>query len=88
MSCSRQPNLTCAAFGNIAEGVYTVHLVNHGATRPATITGLPAGVKQLRVWVTDAERGMQEGERIPVTDGKAQFTLSATSYTTVMSSNP
>jgi hypothetical protein len=87
VACDKQPNLTCAAFGNIAEGTYTVHMVNHGATRTATVTGLPATVKQLRLWVTDAQRGMQELDRIPVTDGKAQFSLSATSYTTVVSSN-
>ena len=88
VACDKQPNVTCAAFGNIADGIYTVHLVNHGATRRATLTGLPANVKQLRVWVTDAERGMQECDRIPVNGGTAQFSLSATSYTTLVSSNP
>jgi hypothetical protein len=88
VACDKQPNLTCAAFGNIADGVYTVHLVNHGATREATLTGLPESVKQLRVWVTDGQRGMQECDRIPVTGGKAQLALAATSFTTVVSSNP
>jgi len=63
-------------------------LVNHGATRTATLTGLPVGVKQLRVWVTDADRGMQECDRIPVTGGQAKFSLSSTSYTTLISSTP
>jgi len=84
-----KPNVTCAAFGNLAEGVYAVHLVNNGATRAATLTGLPAGVKQLRLWVTDSQRGMQEGARVPVTGGKAEFQLDATSYTTLISeTNP
>jgi O-glycosyl hydrolase len=82
-----KPNLTCAAFGNIAESIYTVHIVNNGATRTATLTGLPSTVKQLRLWVTDAQRGMQESDRISVTDGKAQFSLAATSYTTVIGGN-
>jgi hypothetical protein len=86
-ACDKQPNLTCAAFGNIAEGIYTVHIVNNGATRTATLTGLPPGVKQLRLWVTDAQRGMQESGRIPVTGGQAQFSLAATSYTTVIGAN-
>ena len=85
VACDKQPNLTCAAFGNIAEGIYTVHLVNNGAERAATLTGLPPTVKQLRLWITDAQRGMQELDRIPVNDGKAQFSLAATSYTTVVS---
>ena len=76
--------LTCAAFGNIAEGLYSVHIVNNGATRTATLTGLPPGVDQLRLWVTDAQRGMQESDPIPVTGGKVQFSLAATSYTTVI----
>ncbi len=88
VACDKQPNLTCAAFGDIADGIYTVHIVNHGATRTATLTGLPPTVKQLRLWVTDAQRGMQESGRIPVTDGKAQFSLAATSYTTVIGGNP
>jgi hypothetical protein len=87
VACDKQPNLTCAAFGNIAEGIYTVHIVNNGATRTATLTGLPPTVKQLRLWVTDAQQGMQESDRIPVTGGKAQFPLAATSYTTVISAN-
>ena len=85
VACDKQANLTCAAFGNIAEGLYSMHIVNNGATRTATLTGLPPGVEQLRLWVTDAQRGMQESDPIPVTGGKAQFSLAATSYTTVIS---
>jgi hypothetical protein len=79
------PNLTCAAFGNIAEGIYAVHMVNNGAARPATLAGLPANVKELRVWITDTTRGMEEEARVPVVDGKAELKLDATSYTTVIS---
>jgi len=84
VTCSKQPNVTCAAVGNIAEGVYTVHVVNQGATRSATISGVPEGVRQLRMWVTDADRGMQELEPVPVSGGKAQMALPATSYTTLI----
>jgi hypothetical protein len=87
VACDKQPNLTCAAFGDIANGIYTTHIVNNGAARTATLSGLPPAVKQLRLWVTDAQRGMQESDRIPVTDGKAQFPLAATSYTTVIGAN-
>jgi hypothetical protein len=78
-------NLTSAAFGDIARGRYAVHVVNTGAMRAATLDGLPASVKELRLYVTDSARGMQEGRRIPVVDGKAQFTLDATSFTTLIS---
>jgi hypothetical protein len=82
--CDR-PGLTCTAFGDIASGVYSVHVVNMGAARTTTLSGLPAEVKKLRVWVTDEKRGMQEGEPITVANGKAQFTLDPTSYTTLVS---
>lgn len=35
-------------------------------------------VKQFRLWVTDAQRGMQELAQVPVGERKAQFTLDAT----------
>jgi hypothetical protein len=76
--------VVAAAFGDIANGVYAVHLVNNGATRPATLAGLPTNLKGLRIYVTDAQRGMKEGKRIPVADGTARFTLDTTSYTTLM----
>jgi len=78
-------NLTCAAFGDIAGGIYCMHVVNNGASRRATITGFPSNVKELRVWVTDSTSGMEEGPRIPVSGGKAEVELGATSYTTVIS---
>jgi hypothetical protein len=84
VSCDKQPNLTCAAFGDIADGVYTVHVVNNGAARTATLAGFPAAVKQLQVWVTDAKNGMRESDPISVTNGKAEVPLAATSYTTAI----
>ncbi len=76
--------VACAAMGDIANGVYAVHLVNNGATRPATLTGLPANLKELRVYVTDSQRGMKESARLPVASGTVQFTLDAASYTTLI----
>jgi hypothetical protein len=77
------PSLNCAAFGNIAEGAYAIHVVNNGAARPASVAGLPAGLKELRILVTDRTRGMEEGKRIPVVNGKAEFSIDAMSYTTL-----
>ena len=83
VTCNK-PGITCAALGNISEGAYTLHVVNNGAGRPATVTGLPEAVKELRIWVTDEKRGMQEGPRIPVAGGRAQFTLDPMTYTTLI----
>jgi hypothetical protein len=77
--------ISCAAFGNIANGTYTIHLVNHGTSRPVHLTGLPDSVKELRVYVTDGKRGMEEGKRVRVSDGKAKFTLDDFAFTSVIS---
>ncbi|MFL5582940.1 MAG: hypothetical protein ACJ8AO_21445 [Gemmatimonadaceae bacterium] len=80
-SCGH-PLVWCAAVGAPA-GAVAVHLVNDGAARAATITGLPAGVRSLRRWVTDERRGMTELARVPVRGGVARVTLDAASFTTL-----
>ncbi len=80
-----RPNVTCAAMGNAANGVYAVHVVNNGATRQVILTGLPDQVKTLRSYVTDQKNKMKEGPRVPVAKGQARFTALATSYTTLSS---
>ncbi|MEO8624031.1 MAG: hypothetical protein ABI625_23330, partial [bacterium] len=82
MQCNRP--ISCAALGNLGEGSLSLHLVNNGASRPATITGIPQGVRSLRVWVTNAERAMKEGTAIPVESGRAQISLDAASYVTLI----
>ncbi|HET6569398.1 MAG TPA: hypothetical protein VFG50_15630 [Rhodothermales bacterium] len=80
-----KPGITSAALGDNDRGVYAVHLVNDGPTREATLAGLPDDVHELRIYVTDSTRGMQEGPRVPVSNGQAHFTLNATSFTTLIS---
>jgi hypothetical protein len=75
----------CAAFGDIANGIYSVHMINNGAGRQVVLSGFPDGVKQLRMFVTDRNRGMEEGSRAQVTDGKARFTLDPTCFTSLIS---
>jgi len=80
-----RPNITCAALGNPAKGVYAVHVVNSGATRPVTLTGLPARVKTLRCYITDPTRHHQEATAVKVAGGQARFTLDTGSYVTLVS---
>ena len=82
ITCDR-PRISCAAYGDLANGAYAVHIVNTGAARETTLSGLPAGMKELRAYVSDFERGMQEGPRVPVVDGKARFTLDAAAFTSL-----
>jgi hypothetical protein len=80
-----RPNVTCAALGNPGRGVYALHVVNNGATRPVTVAGLPARVKTLRLYVTDQTRGNKEQPAVKVANGRAQFTLATGSYATLVS---
>jgi hypothetical protein len=80
-----RPDITCAALGNPANGVYAVHVVNSGATRQVTLTGLPARVKNLRCYVTDQAHNHQEMKPVAVASGQARFTLDTGSYLTLVS---
>lgn len=80
-----RPNISSAALGDIARGAYAVHLTNNGASRPATINGIPASVKKMRIYVTDAERGMQLMAIKGVVDGQVSFVLEAQTFTSLFS---
>src|SRR5919112_2084729 len=64
--------VTCAALGNEERGIYVLHVVNTGASRPAVVTGLPRRVTSLRVWTTNAGKTMEEGARVAVREGSAR----------------
>ena len=78
-------NVTAAGLGDNKKGVYAVHLVNNEPSRQATLRGLPAKVKQLRMYVTDDTREMQELDPVKVSGGKAVFNIDAVSYVTLIS---
>ena len=75
--------ITCAAFGDVADGNYAVHMVNNGASRSVTLTGLPEGVREFRVYVTDKKREMDEAKRVHVTNGSATITLEGFAFTSL-----
>lgn len=81
-----QANVSAAALGNSATGVYAFHVVNNGATREVTLNGLPANLKRLYTYTTDRQRAVKKGRRVKVSKGgQARFTLDARSYTTLTS---
>lgn len=82
--CDR-PNISCAALGDNRKGIYAFHLVNNGAAREAILTGLPKKLKSLRIFTTNKEETVKEGQRIPVVHGEARFSLGAASYVTLES---
>ncbi|MFZ1977285.1 MAG: hypothetical protein WAV76_04970, partial [Bacteroidota bacterium] len=84
VTCDKEA-IDCAAFGDIAGGNYVIHIVNNGASRTIHLSGLPASVKELRVYITDSKRGMEEGKRVRVSDGEAKFTIDGFAFTSVVS---
>lgn len=78
-------NVSGAALGDNSRGIYVIHLVNNDAERKVTLTGLPKKIKHLRIWVTDKNSAMKKEKSIRVVNGKAVFSLSSTSYTTLQS---
>jgi hypothetical protein len=76
------PTVSACAFAD--HGACVVHLVNNGAARTATISGLPDAVKEMRVIVTDARRAMQEIARASVVQGKVELPLEAMSFTSLV----
>jgi hypothetical protein len=80
ITCDHSKVVSCA-FAD--RGGCVVHLVNNGAARTASVSGLPAGVKEMRVFVTDSGRGMQETGRVPVVQGTVQLPLAAMSFTSL-----
>jgi hypothetical protein len=83
VTCDR-PDVTCAALGDNAKGIYTIHIVNNGPARDAGLTGLPSKVKTLSIYITGKIRAMKKGAVIKVLNGKAKFHLDAGSYITLI----
>lgn len=83
LSCDK-PTISCAAAGDIAKGIYSIHLVNNGATREVTLSGIPQSVSSFNLYITDATRGMVKTSTVKVADGKAVFTLEAQTYTSLI----
>jgi Glycosyl hydrolase family 30 TIM-barrel domain len=84
ITCDNPKVISCA-FADHAACV--VHLVNNGAARTAAISGLPAAVKEMRVFVTDNHHGMEQSGRVPVVQGAVQLPLGAMSFTS-LAANP
>jgi hypothetical protein len=80
ITCDNPKVISCAFSEH---GAPVVHLVNNGAARTATASGLPASLKEMRVLVTDSHRGMQETGRVPVVRGTVQVPLDAMSLTSL-----
>lgn len=83
ISCDR-PNVNCVAFGDIKNGIYSINIVNNGAERKVTLTGLPSTIENLNMYITDKDRSMEKEKSINVNNGTAEFTSDSESFTTLI----
>lgn len=82
---SNVEDLYVAAVGDLNQKKLAVHVVNEGASTSVKLKGIPAEIKQLRLYVTDQQRGMQKGELLKVQNGSLQFQADASSFISLMS---
>ncbi|MGN6540606.1 MAG: hypothetical protein ACTHKY_07335 [Ginsengibacter sp.] len=75
--------VSAAALGDNVNNIYAIHLVNNGASRKVILTGLPARIKSFKVFITDKNDSMKQQHSIPVSNGKAEFILKETSFTSL-----
>lgn len=83
VTCDKKA-VNCAAFGNAARGKYAVHLVNNGASRTATVNGLPQTVSELQIYITDREKGMENPGTVRVVNGTVTVELPANSFVSLI----
>ncbi|MVN91929.1 glycoside hydrolase [Mucilaginibacter aquatilis] len=82
---SNNENITCAALGSSSTNVYALHLVNNGAERVVTVTGLPNKLLKFKVTVTNAENNAKELGTKKSSNGQIQFKIPARSFVTLSS---
>ena len=80
-------NITAAAFADILNGLYTIHIVNNSAAREIIVEGIPDSVRSFDLYVTDSTRGMQRLEKIDVNNGKAKFLADSQAYYSLFTLN-
>ncbi|MGO9203870.1 MAG: hypothetical protein ACLQM8_25400 [Limisphaerales bacterium] len=81
ITCDNPKVISCAFMDH---GACVMHLVNNGAARTATVSGLPASIKEVRVFITDSRRGMQDAGRRPAVQGTVQLPLDGMSFTSLV----
>jgi len=80
-----RPDVSCATLGDNTNGKYALHVVNNGAARQVTLTGLPPQVKTFRLYITDTQNNMQDLGLKKAAKGQFKFKLPATSYISLIS---
>ena len=85
LSNNKPDIVSCAALGNNNSHVYTLHLVNNGASREVHLSGIPSSVKAFDLFVTDAKTNMERVKTLKVTNHEVTFKLQERCFTTLAS---
>jgi len=80
---SNVADISCAALGDNAKHVYTVHIVNNGTGRKVHLTGFPAGTGKLNVYVTNIKSGMKQKGSVKISGGECEFKAEERSFITL-----
>jgi hypothetical protein len=83
VKCDR-PDITVAALGDNKKKIYTIHMVNDGAAREATLTGLPSFIKTITMYSTNKNNDVKKGPVLKVLNGKAKFFLDSETFVTLI----
>ncbi|MEH6406463.1 MAG: hypothetical protein V7767_04210 [Leeuwenhoekiella sp.] len=78
-------DVRCAAFGSRENGTYAIHMVNKGATRQIKIAGLPVGITDMIVYVTNQEKSFEKEQAVKVINGQLSFELDGASFVSLFS---
>jgi hypothetical protein len=81
-SCNKE-EVNCAAFGNLSRGEYTVHMVNNGAGRTATIKGL-SNLSDVKAYATNQSVSMEAIKTTKAADGSISVELPPAGFVTVI----
>jgi len=81
---SDRGNIIAAGLGDNDKGIYTIHIVNNGASRQASLKGLPSDTEWMKIYVTNENSKMSQRRMIRVREGIASFVAEANSFITLL----
>ena len=76
--------VTSAAYINSRKNKIAIHLVNKGASRNTSISGIPQRIKELRVYITNKKKFFESVKTVPVSNGVVSLELEGASFVTLM----
>ncbi|MGB6150871.1 MAG: hypothetical protein WBG48_02665 [Pricia sp.] len=81
---SNEELVTSAAFINSKKNKIAIHLVNKGASRNTSISGIPQRIRELRMYTTNKKKSFESIKTVPVRNGVVSLELEGASFVTLM----